>query len=110
MGTRQGIVGFVYFCNRKYFCLSNEIERKSFAFDWRFVRHLHTNAGADGSGSASGSGGGGGGGSDEEKSDSFPFQEKLFSVKFEKAFWTNEWTDGPTDGRRDPLIEMRGRI
>ena len=90
--------------------MSNKIERKSFAFDWRFVRYLHTSAGAGGSGSGSGSGGGGRGGSDEEKSNSFPFQEKLFSMKFEKAFSTDEWTDGLMDGQTDPLVEMRGRI
>ena len=90
--------------------MSNKIERKSFAFDWRFVPYLHTSAGAGGSGSGSGSGGGGRGGSDEEKSDSFPFPGKLFSVKFEKAFWMDEWTDGPTDGLTDPPIEMQGRI
>ena len=113
MGTRQGIVGFVYFLHSKIFLFVKRNRKEIVCFRLA-IRHLHTSTGAGGSSGGSGSGGGGRGGSDEEKSDSFPFQEKLFSVKFEKAFWTDKWTDGPMDGPTDewtdPLIEMRGHI
>ena len=45
------------------------------------------------------SGGGSKGGSGE--SDSFSCQEKLFSVKIDKAFWMDLRWDGRTDGQTD---------